>query len=76
MKLKNDIKFVEFLRQINDCKEDVIFYTNEGDMLNLKSTLSQLVFAVITDKPEIVYEAEIKVSSEEDRRLLERFLVD
>ncbi|HHV09186.1 MAG TPA: hypothetical protein GXX75_02755 [Clostridiales bacterium] len=75
MFLKKNIELVKFLGQVNKCKEDILFCTNEGDLLNLKSTLSQLVFASIADKPEILYSAEIKVKREEDYQLLKDYLI-
>lgn len=76
MHLKKDIKLVDFLYQINHCKNDVFFSTNEGDMLNLKSTLSQLVFASISDRPEVLYTSNVLFKSNSDYELLKEYLTN
>lgn len=45
MKLKGNIDFSEFFRTVQTCSGEVLLVTPEGDQLNLKSTLSQFVFA-------------------------------
>lgn len=55
MKLKPEIDLSAFLKTIQSCTNDVIFETDEGDRLNLKSTLSQFIFtaAVAARLPDI-----------------------
>ncbi len=43
-KLKKDTDLAKFLIAVKACKNDVFFDSNEGDILNLASTLSQYVF--------------------------------
>ena len=45
MKLKENIDYSEFFRSVQKCAGEVLLVTPEGDQLNLKSTLSQFVFA-------------------------------
>lgn len=47
MKLKSEIDLSAFLKAIQGCTGDVIFETDEGDRLNLKSALSQFVFTAV-----------------------------
>jgi len=45
MKLTENIDYSEFFRAVQACSGEVLLVTPEGDQLNLKSTLSQFVFA-------------------------------
>lgn len=65
MKLKKNIEFSALLDALQRCREDVYLDTAEGDHLNLKSTLSQFVFAsvVAARLPEL--EAEILCQPED-----------
>lgn len=47
MKLKPAANIPAFLKAVQSCRADVYFITAEGDELNLKSTLSQFVFAAV-----------------------------
>ena len=49
-KLKKDTDLAKFLIAVKACKNDVFFDSNEGDILNLASTLSQYVFCSIAGK--------------------------
>ncbi len=73
MKLKKNIDFSDLLDALRYCGKDVYLDTAEGDHLNLKSTLSQFVFAsvVAARLPEL--EAEIRCRPE-DREILRPFL--
>ena len=70
MKLKKDIDFKEFLDAVKDCRGDVLFYTIEGDQLNLSSTI---FFAV--DKHEgIIRSGDVICKCEEDKIRLKEFV--
>lgn len=45
MKLLDDINLADFFRKVQTCRGEVLLVTSEGDRLNLKSALSQFVFA-------------------------------
>lgn len=45
MNLKPDISLPDFFQAVHACQGQVLFETPEGDQLNLKSALSQYVFA-------------------------------
>ena len=47
MKLKQLKQYIDFIEAVQTCSEDVYFCSEEGDRLNLKSTLSQFLFASI-----------------------------
>ena len=45
MKLNPNVSIPDFLTAVQECSRDVWFTTPEGDRLNLRSALSQFVFA-------------------------------
>lgn len=47
MKLNPNVNIPAFLQTVQSCKGEVCFVTEEGDILNLKSVLSQFVFAAV-----------------------------
>ena len=47
MKLKTLNQYIDFIETVQTCAADVYFCSDEGDRLNLKSTLSQFLFASI-----------------------------
>ena len=76
MFLKPEIDYGSFLRSVMNCQEDVLFTTEEGDVLNLKSELSKYVFAVITQNPDLMHRAQIVCRSESDISLLRPYLAE
>ena len=73
MKLKKNVDIPLFMDAVQKCRFDVYFDTAEGDHLDLKSTLSQFVFAsaVAAKLPHL--EAEIRCRKE-DLPILRPFL--
>lgn len=76
MHIRNDINVVDFLKQVRTCSRDVLFETEEGDRIALKSTLSQYIFCTIASNPELLRSGTIRFTLEEDRELLKEFLCD
>ena len=74
MKLKENADVVAFLKKVKECRGEVYFVTDEGDRLNLKSTLSQYMCALLVNQKEILGRSRIECS-EEDGRCLAEFLV-
>ena len=72
-KLKKDTDLAKFLIA---CKNDVFFDSNEGDILNLASTLSQYVFCSIAGKESILENGSVRCVNEEDYSLLADFLCE
>lgn len=70
MKLNSNINIPAFLQAVQSCKGEVCFVTEEGDILNLKSVLSQFVFtAVIAGKLQS-FDGVITVQDSQDEVLL------
>lgn len=74
MHIKKNASIVEFLRAVNTCGADVLFATQEGDILNLKSQLSRFVFATVASNEDMLYSAEIICKSDEERLILAAYL--
>ena len=45
MKLRKNVDILSFIESVRRCRHPVWFDTDEGDHLNLRSALSQFVFA-------------------------------
>lgn len=76
MKMKPDIPFQDFLNKVQCCSGEVVFSTADGDLLNLKSTLSQFVFAVAVSKPELTADGKVICTCQEDYNLLAEYLME
>ncbi len=76
MKMKPDISFQDFLNKVRSCSGEVVFTTPDGDLLNLKSTLSQFIFAVAVSKPELTANGKVVCSCPEDYKYLAEYLME
>lgn len=66
MKIKNIKNVDEFFKMINQCSGSVELVTNEGDRLNLKSKLCQVVALAGVFSCEEIPEMELVASDHED----------
>lgn len=69
----HDIDMADFMKTLDACKGDVYLETNEGDVLNLKSKLCQMMGIANIMKGAIINEATIRCTNPEDESLLFRF---
>ncbi len=46
-KIKSNISFPDFFSKISKCKGEIYFSTEEIDRIDLRSTLSQLIFSTV-----------------------------
>ena len=69
----HDLDFQEFISALDSCKGDVYLETDEGDILNLKSKLCQIMGIANILKNATVSEATIRCTNPEDETLLFRF---
>ena len=74
MHLKPDADITKFLLTVKHCQSDVFYESDEGDVLNLASTLSQYVFCSIAGQPELWRHGMIRCESEADYAALKDFL--
>lgn len=71
--LKRDADLSKFIRRIDECKGDILFRTNQGDVLNLRSTLSAYVFAALAGTPELLYTGWVECCTAEDAARMSEF---
>ena len=69
----HNIDFEDFIKAIDECKGDVFLETKDGDVLNLKSKLSQMLGLSTILKNSEVAEATIRCTDPEDETMLFRF---
>lgn len=74
MNLKEDFNMGDFIETAKDCVGEVFFHSSEGDIINLKSLLSQYVLASIACKPGLLKNAHIVCTQDEDYAKLAEFL--
>ena len=70
----HDLDFADFLKAIEACQGDVFLETPEGDSLNLKSKLSQMIgISTILKEGSRIEEASIRCANPKDESILFRF---
>lgn len=69
----HNIDFTDFIKTLDHCKGDVFMETADGDVLNLKSKLCQIIGIANILKGAEISEAKIRCSNPEDETLLFRF---
>lgn len=69
----HDFNFNEFMEVLDSCEGDVYLVTDEGDRLNLKSKLMQLIGFTKLIEGGIVKHAHIECDSKQDEQRLFRF---
>lgn len=74
MKLKPTINIPAFLKSVQNCRASVRFTTAEGDELNLKSTLSQFVFAAVCTDELLGLKGSIQIEDPQDQAILAEYL--
>jgi len=76
MKLHNNVSLIAFLQTARQCSGEVCYKTNEGDVLNLKSQLSQYIFlaALSAGKESVMPDGVIVCELESDYEILKEFL--
>ena len=74
MNLRDHIDYSAFLRTVHQCRGEVLLVTPEGDRLNLKSTLSQFVFAAAITGRLCLSEASLVLEDGADAAVLKDFL--
>jgi hypothetical protein len=69
----HDIDIADFIQTLDKCRGDVFLETEEGDVLNLKSKLCQMIGVANILKDAIIKEVTIRCTNPEDESLLFRF---
>lgn len=74
MRLKRLNHYRDFIEAVQSCDSDVYFNSCEGDCLNLKSTLSQYLFATICGDRAFIEQSSIECRAETDYERLSSYL--
>ena len=77
--LKRSIEPIAFINAVNNCRGEVFLQTEEGDRLNLKSSLCQYIFAfasVSDGNEDFLINAELTCDSEQDYLLLSDYFTE
>lgn len=69
----HNIDLPDFIKTLDSCKGDVFMETPDGDVLNLKSKLCQIIGLANILKGAQISEAKIRCTNPEDEPLLFRF---
>lgn len=69
----HDIDIADFIKTLDSCKGDVLIETAEGDILNLKSKLCQMIGIANILKGASIQEVTLRCTNPEDETLLFRF---
>ena len=75
-KFKPNISYQAFFADVHSCRGTVYFMTDAGDQLNMKTTLSQLLFTTKVTDGDFQITGKIHCSEERDYELLKRYLTD
>lgn len=74
MKLKENVDLIGLIKAIKKCRQDVFSCTAEGDRLNLRSTLSQYLFSVMSGSRELLLNGIIECQDASDYQRLDGYL--
>lgn len=74
MYINGKIDMLEFFQRIQRCEGTVEFCTQEGDCLNLRSTLSKYLFVTLGENEALMQSGRLICSHESDYQLLAEFL--
>lgn len=69
----HNLDFNDFLKAVDACKGDVFLETSEGDSLNLKSRLCQMIGLSSILNGATIPEATIRCTNKDDESILFRF---
>lgn len=69
----HNLDLADFIKTLDSCKGDVFMETADGDVLNLKSKLCQIIGLANILKGAEISEAKIRCANPEDESLLFRF---
>lgn len=72
LNLVHDINISDFIKTVDACKGDVYLETDEGDVLNLKSKLCQIMGLANILKGGVIDNAYIRCTNPDDESLMFR----
>ena len=73
MKLREGADLIRFIRTISNCRGGVWYLSAEGDRLNLRSTLSQYLFAASSGNRQFLHGGTVQCEDPDDWAVLREF---
>lgn len=74
--LKKDADLIEFRNAVKKCVGDVLFETDDGDSLNLKSVLSDFLFSMMSANQTYILSGHVVCRVESDYRIIDKFIAE
>lgn len=74
-KLNPEADLAQFIRSVERCTGEVLFTTEDGDCLNLKSMLSIYVFSMLADRRDLLMRGCVSCEREADMEALTPYLL-
>ena len=74
MKLRGTFDTISFFKAVESCTQEVCFRSPQGDVLNLKSTLSQYLFTFLLSRRDLLRSGEITCADPHDQTILQPFM--
>lgn len=74
MRLCEDISLIHFFKAVEACGGEVKFCSLQGDILNLKSTLSQYLFTALMARKDLLQNGRIVCENAKDIEYIKEFL--
>ncbi len=74
MRLCEDISLIHFFKAVEACGGEVKFCSRQGDILNLKSTLSQYLFTSLMARKDLLQDGRIVCEDVQDIEHIKEFL--
>lgn len=76
MRLKSSVDFMAFLKTAKTCQGAVRLVTSNGDMLDLRSALCQMIAVITVKRLKGAESVEIQCEKAEDYQLLKDYLTE
>ena len=74
--LKLNANMADFINTVHQCRGEVLFQTEDGDSLNLKSVLSCYLFSMISANHTYLLSGVLICHQEEDYELLSDYIYE
>ena len=73
--LRTDVDLTRFLRTVQSCDAEGTLHSAEGDILNLKSQLTEYIFLAASTRPHFLSKGTVCCQNPNDYRIIHEFLI-
>lgn len=74
MRLKDGFDIHSFVKATENCTGQIFFHTSEGDILNIKSLISEYLMVSILCNKSLLKDSQVICTQDEDYQVLKDFL--